>query len=603
VLIPLLAVSLGLLGITGVGPVAAVPTASISGTVTVNSSPIAGVPVFAYDAQGSWVTGSATGADGSYTLTGLEPGEYRVVFVGSGTYLDQWYANKPTLAAADPITLASGEAATGKDASLVPAAGIAGTVTANGAPAEGIQVQIYDSNGDWAAGAATDALGHYSAGGLPAGSYRVEFNSAGRFVDQWYDNKPDRLSATPVVLVAGQTAGQTNATLLDVATISGTITAAGAALPNTPAAAYDELGNWVAGATSDQDGHYLITGLAAGTYRIQFSGLGTYFDQWYDNQPDRLSATPITLATGQAATGIDAAMLLAPAPRIADVTLTGTPWLGHTLTVAALGVTGTPTPTVTYRWQSATTAAGPWVDLPGANSTNYSPTPTDVGRVLRALVSATNGVLPDAISATRASAAVAGLPEAPTDLRAQPGDRSATLAFRPGPDGGEPVLNYEYLIDGVPGWTAFSPARTQPPVTVGGLVNGVRYTMRVRAISAVGPGAASGPVPVTPFATCALRVQARGAALPIRRPGLTVLVQAASTNPECRLAIRTSGGATGPRGSLPSAARFTIDRRTGRVAVVTTGRGRISARVTISSLPSRPGYRPSPSWQRTWSSR
>jgi hypothetical protein len=86
----------------------------------------------------------------------------------------------------------------------------------------------------------------------------------------------------------------------------------------------------------------------------------------------------------------------------------------------------------------------------------------------------------------------------PVDLVATPGNGSINVAFTPGADGGSPVTDYEYqLNDG-----AWVPAGTvASPVVITGLTNGTAYTVRLRAVTGAGPGAASLPVTATPEAS------------------------------------------------------------------------------------------------------
>lgn len=88
------------------------------------------------------------------------------------------------------------------------------------------------------------------------------------------------------------------------------------------------------------------------------------------------------------------------------------------------------------------------------------------------------------------------VPGAPTGLVATPGNRTATIAFvAPAFNGGAPVQRYEYSLDGTT-WVA--PWRSGSPVAVPNLVNGTPYQIRLRAVNAAGPGAASEPVTVVP---------------------------------------------------------------------------------------------------------
>ena len=67
--------------------------------------------------------------------------------------------------------------------------------------------------------------------------------------------------------------------------------------------------------TTAADGTYSITGLNAGTYRVQFtSQFGNYSEQWYDAADSIATATDIVLGTNDVATDIDSVMELLPGP-------------------------------------------------------------------------------------------------------------------------------------------------------------------------------------------------------------------------------------------------------------------------------------------------
>lgn len=90
-------------------------------------------------------------------------------------------------------------------------------------------------------------------------------------------------------------------------------------------------------------------------------------------------------------------------------------------------------------------------------------------------------------------------PSAPTSLTATAGNGEATLNFTAGSDGGSAITNYKYSTDGTT-FTAFSPAQTTSPVTITGLTNGTAYNIYLKAVNAVGDGAASSAISVTPVA-------------------------------------------------------------------------------------------------------
>ena len=95
---------------------------------------------------------------------------------------------------------------------------------------------------------------------------------------------------------------------------------------------------------------------------------------------------------------------------------------------------------------------------------------------------------------------VTGLPSRPlSGMTATPGDGSATVAFSPGSDGGSPITNYKYSIDGVT-YIALSPASATSPITIPGLTNGVLTTIYLKAVNANGDSPSARAVQVTPVA-------------------------------------------------------------------------------------------------------
>jgi hypothetical protein len=92
------------------------------------------------------------------------------------------------------------------------------------------------------------------------------------------------------------------------------------------------------------------------------------------------------------------------------------------------------------------------------------------------------------------------VPGAPTSLVATPGNGEAIISFTAPSDGGSPITNYEYWITDANGggFTAFSPAVTTSPVIITELTNGQTLHIRLRAVNAIGPGAQSEIVTVTP---------------------------------------------------------------------------------------------------------
>jgi hypothetical protein len=190
-----------------------------------------------------------------------------------------------------------------------PTGSIAGTVSAKagGLPVKGVEV-CAEGEGEEAFGCAvTDENGEYEIHGLPAGSYKVEFwaRPVG-YVVQFYAGKRFRSEATPVVVSAGATTTGIGAELEVGATISGRVIAAATGLPvaGVEVCAFTLDEKEVGCEATDGTGAYAIEGLAPGQYEVYFytgETAGELVSQFYE-------LGPITLASGQVRTGVNAAL-------------------------------------------------------------------------------------------------------------------------------------------------------------------------------------------------------------------------------------------------------------------------------------------------------
>lgn len=92
--------------------------------------------------------------------------------------------------------------------------------------------------------------------------------------------------------------------------------------------------------------------------------------------------------------------------------------------------------------------------------------------------------------------AVQLMPFAPTDLAAAAADVGAVVSFTAPAANGTPITGYQYSLNGG-AWSDTTPATTASPLVVNGLKPSTAYAIRVRAVDARGPGAASAAVAVT----------------------------------------------------------------------------------------------------------
>jgi len=90
-------------------------------------------------------------------------------------------------------------------------------------------------------------------------------------------------------------------------------------------------------------------------------------------------------------------------------------------------------------------------------------------------------------------------PAAPSITSITPGNGQLTVNFTAGATGGSAITNYKYSTNGGSTWT--SAGVTTSPITITGLTNGTSYNVQIKAVNAVGDGAATGSTAATPYTT------------------------------------------------------------------------------------------------------
>jgi protocatechuate 3,4-dioxygenase beta subunit len=305
--------------------------ASLSGTVldATTNNPISGICVSAQSNSGGF-GGQPTDANGNYTITGLPAGTYSLVFSDcSGvtnyatTYYDQNSSGTDLYSSATKISVNPGDQDGSLDVSMGEGGTITGTITAavGGAPLQNICVSA-QTNESGFGGQPTAADGSYSITGLPAGSYVLQFTDCGttNYASQYYSaTSPDHgttsyFDASAVTVSAGATRSGINSALSEGGSISGTITEANS--PTTPLANIcvfaDSSDSGYGGQVSAPDGTYSLTGIPAGSYKIQFYNCGTsnYAGDFYSSTSvtgtqNWSSASQVTVTAGVNTAAID----------------------------------------------------------------------------------------------------------------------------------------------------------------------------------------------------------------------------------------------------------------------------------------------------------
>ncbi len=283
--------------------------ARITGTIVnqTTSAPLQGVSVQAYIRIGLTATfaGSAsTNASGGYSIGGLPAGTY-ALFTSTNLAINEIYNNLPclgscssttALATGEPVAVARGGTASGKDFQLDPGGAVSGTITdaLSAAPLASVSVALYRQSGTSAlfmASGFTNTSGVYTAGGLPTGTYfAVAFPPSTHVVEAFGGQQcilscpaAEILAGTPIAVTAGATTTGRDFVLEAGGTITGTVTNAATAAPLANATVLIPIAsNSFFGFNTNAAGVYTISGLPAGTHRVSTS-LGQYANEVYDN--------------------------------------------------------------------------------------------------------------------------------------------------------------------------------------------------------------------------------------------------------------------------------------------------------------------------------
>lgn len=602
-----------LLSTTNLGQVKLLQGGAMLGQVTVPDGwDVEAVNVTVEDPDsGWWVDGTTVGSSGSWTISGLPPGEYRVAFRAQG--LAEQYYEDTTRNAAYPVPVVAGTMTTGIDAAMMPGAVVTGVVTsgAAGDPIENVNVQVVDTNFNWFGGASTDSNGTYEITDLPSGSYLVVFEHQG-YVRSFHDGSFDPENVEPLQISAG-TSTTVDIAMVTGVTVSGAVTAAAGAhgldagdpIENVAVLAWPGevafSGQPVGLALTGPDGSYTLTNLppiGVGllfVHGIDFEGGGDIDPYWaasfWPGVGDFTLSTPLDLSAGADVTGIDAALMPAPVITGSVVDAHGgllqdaTPLDG--MVVALFGIPGgAPIATTmtdesgNYQMRSILADMGVYLaaaDMANAHNGAYAPmwfrnAPLDIG----------SSEPPDPVADGATPVVIKGggtrevilaynppaAPAAPTGLGVAPGNGALALSWD-APDG--PVESQTVVVDGV---VTAELAADAGSYAIGGLTNGQTYDVEVFATnlggnSAPATGSGAPTAPSTPTTTT-----------PTTVPSTTTTTVAPTATTSAPATTSTTAPAGGG-GTTTTAAATTS---TSADSTTTT----VSERATTTSEPDRP---------------
>lgn len=298
--------------------------AAITGTVTrlSDGQPLPGMLVRALSKGplGQQVKSATTAWDGTYSITGLPPGDYRVYANPQDkNYAGVYYNNAFTLSTASLVSVGPSETKNNINFILPRGGYISGGAANDGTPLPGMLVRVSDPSGSTNVGynVFTQYDGSYTITGLPAGTYFVRAYAPvtdvlNNYLGLFYNNVARRNSGTGVAVVTNETTSAIDFNMPLGGKVAGTVTSASGGAPIAALAilAYDETtgSQMAAVSTSIVDGSYVLTGLPAGNYRIMAFAEGSgYASGWYSSTgtvPNFASATSISVSVGSTTTGI-----------------------------------------------------------------------------------------------------------------------------------------------------------------------------------------------------------------------------------------------------------------------------------------------------------
>ncbi|WP_457664695.1 SdrD B-like domain-containing protein [Thiolapillus sp.] len=334
-------------------------------------SGIGGVTVVLRDSNGAIVATTTTAADGTYSFGNVAPGDYTIEETDPMNHTstaDVDGANDNRIA----VSLTAGADSTGNDF-LDTALGSIGNYVWHDDDMDGIQdaeesgiagvtVQLLDGNGAVIDTTTTDGNGFYGFDGLAAGNYEVRFvapagysftaqNQGSGSLRDSFDSDAD--AATGRTGVFSLAAGENNETTdagLSLASNSqpaslgdrvwydtngnGLQDAGEPGLSSVTVNLYDAAGTTLLASTvTDGSGNYAFTGLAPGSYSLEFvapaghvispeaQGGNTAIDS--DANPTTGFTAVVALQAGDAVTGIDAGMSV---PQVQPASLSDRVW-------------------------------------------------------------------------------------------------------------------------------------------------------------------------------------------------------------------------------------------------------------------------------------
>jgi hypothetical protein len=301
--------------------------ATVSGSALLANGADAGVTVALLNASNATVASTTTAADGTFSFANLLPGTYSVKYTApAGQYLQTGSQANIATGVTAPFTLAASQTATlpaelllTNPATIQTQAKHFGGATdpSWGGVDPGVVVELLNSAGQViATGVSNSSSGWQQFTNLAPGTYQVQYLVP---VGQAVEAGTSALTA-PITLTAGEDVSAATGDFISLATINGSVTAAGAAVAAMSVSLLSATGAVVATTTTGSTGAFSFIGMAAGSYQVKYTPPpGLVLQTGSEANTTTFLSPTITVATGQAVT-LPAELLLSnPASISANV--------------------------------------------------------------------------------------------------------------------------------------------------------------------------------------------------------------------------------------------------------------------------------------------
>ena len=266
--------------------------------------------------RGTWVSQT----DGSYTISGLAPGTYKVQGNNNriGGYISEYYNNKRSWDQADIVTVVASQTTANIDFALKPGGAISGHVFEQDGvtPIAGAHLAAHGPDGRWNYFADTSPDGSYTIRGMPSNTYQIKVEALG-YTIQWYNDRPTPGNADWVTVVVPDPTTGIDFKLKPGGAIAGRVFKADGVTPVNDAdiqvcaepTAPNLVGNcsWI----SQPSGSYTIPGLTPNVaYKVRANNnlAPGYVAKYYNNKYSWDTADTVVTVAKQTTKDIDFAL-------------------------------------------------------------------------------------------------------------------------------------------------------------------------------------------------------------------------------------------------------------------------------------------------------